>query len=133
MKDELYKKVYIHSVNDLPKEEDEYYVHKIGRGLDIFNWYGANFSSGWLEEIDWYLHPFPDQDLPSKEQNDRIREWFKHRTGLNTNFMNAHMMKIDEMLHGWYPKEFISWLIDNPSHQGMIDRAYEYFIKSNRK
>jgi len=74
MKDELYKKVYIHSVNDLPKEEDEYYVHKIGRGLDIFNWYGANFSSGWLEEIDWYLHPFPDQDLPSDEE---IEEWAK--------------------------------------------------------
>jgi hypothetical protein len=107
------------------KELIEFYEKKLSVG-EIHSAYNFKSELGALEQE-------PDQDLPSKEQNDRIREWFKHRTGLNTNFMNAHMMKIDEMLHGWYPKEFISWLIDNPSHQGMIDRAYEYFIKSNRK
>jgi hypothetical protein len=81
-----------------------------------------------------------------KEQNDRLREWFKHRTGLKTNFLNAHMMKIDEMLYGWYPKEFVEWshnlkdkgtIFHNPDglyslgdFDLTIDELYSYYLKN---
>lgn len=31
-------------------------------------------------------------------QNKRMKEWFRDRTGLNTEMLNIHMRKIDEML-----------------------------------
>lgn len=40
----------------------------------------------------------PDDVVRSKEQNERMREWFKQRTGLEDALLNEHMKKIDEML-----------------------------------
>jgi hypothetical protein len=42
----------------------------------------------------------PDDIVRSKEQNERMREWFKERTGLEDALLNEHMKKIDEMLKG---------------------------------
>jgi len=39
-----------------------------------------------------------DDIVRSKEQNERIREWFKQRTGLEDALLCEHMKKIDEML-----------------------------------
>ena len=42
----------------------------------------------------------PDDVVRSKEQNERMREWFKQRTGLEDALLNEHMKKIEEMLNG---------------------------------
>ena len=42
----------------------------------------------------------PDDIVRSKEQNERMIEWFKQRTGLEDALLNEHMKKIDEMLKG---------------------------------
>lgn len=42
----------------------------------------------------------PDDVVRSKEQNERMREWFKQRTGLKDALLNEHMKKIDEILKG---------------------------------
>ena len=34
------------------------------------------------------------------DQNFRMREWFKQRTGLDTDFLNDHMEEIDRLLGG---------------------------------
>jgi len=84
---------------------------------------------------------------PHKEQNDRMREWFKHRTGLSTDFLQDHMMKMDEMLHGWYPIKFVEWVGENCTRveftkewiyhyspmedlfYNSTDELYEYWLK----
>jgi len=33
-----------------------------------------------------------------EQQNERMRLWFKNRTGLKTNMLSSHMKKIDKML-----------------------------------
>jgi len=78
---------------------------------------------------------------PVIEQNRRIRDWFKHRTGLDTEFMQGHMMKIDDMLHNWYPKDFMEWLwgkhyvYDHGNDKWVTDveNAYEYWLKNIKK
>lgn len=79
-KDELFKKIYIRSEEDLPKTE--------GLKLQVmFKRPSANFCSQyywkhnnnlWLEDIDWYLlpieEPITESVVPSE---DEIRTWAK--------------------------------------------------------
>ena len=37
-------------------------------------------------------------DIPSEEQNVRMREWFKIRTGLKSGLLSVHMKEIDKLL-----------------------------------
>lgn len=55
---ELYKKIYIKSEADLPKEEDVYYVH-IKPDNKIKEWFFhiETDHREWLKYIDWYLQP----------------------------------------------------------------------------
>ena len=75
MKEELYKKVYIHSEDDLPKEEDNYWCMPVDPLTSfrevIFN--KDNFY-WWTEHIDWYLQPIPDQDLPKTTNKPNLKE-----------------------------------------------------------
>jgi hypothetical protein len=80
MKDELYKKVYIDSDDDLPKKSGVYFV-KLNNGNGRILYFpfegdvGFNvFKSDWIAEVEYYLQPIPDQDLPSDED---IEEWIK--------------------------------------------------------
>jgi hypothetical protein len=64
---EYFEKVYIKTVDDLPKEEDEYFVMTKENGFNIFNWYGANFSANWMKEVKWYLRPLKMEGFYEKE------------------------------------------------------------------
>ncbi len=57
---EYYKKVYIKSEDDLPKEEGEYMCHLKTRCIVVkpFSNTGGVFSpSWWISRVDWYLQP----------------------------------------------------------------------------
>ena len=76
---EKYKKVYIKTEEDLPKEAGHFIVCK--RSGEIFRDYiypkiDNSFPDAnmWLKYIDWYLQPLSDQDLPSDEE---IKSWAK--------------------------------------------------------
>lgn len=36
----------------------------------------------------------------ANEQNLRMREWFRDRTGLETNLLSVHMAEIDRLIGG---------------------------------
>jgi hypothetical protein len=70
-KEKLYKKVYIRSEADLPKEDGIYFVAK--KDSLKSNWlkpliFTIISKNEWLNTIDWYLQPFedkqPEQTLP---------------------------------------------------------------------
>jgi len=79
MKTELYKKVFIKSEDDLPKEKGYYFVKKKApdkrshgfREYDVpidIRWSNINFAQGkqdWLSNIDWYLQPI---EIPTEEE-----------------------------------------------------------------
>jgi len=75
MKTDYFKKVYIKSEADLPKEEGYYFVGtkaNTDRKMDLFYWRFTNFAQGrecWLNDIDWYLLPV---SIPSDEE---IEKW----------------------------------------------------------
>ena len=68
---ELYRKVYIKSEADLPKEEGEYIVsHNYDKAVEFFCSDNPYDISHWLEDIDWYLQPF-ELDMPTDEEIER--------------------------------------------------------------
>lgn len=62
------------------------------------------------QAADLYLakHPLPPAEgaVPDNaaEQNKRMREWFKERTGLDDTLLSIHMKQIDVMLKGVQPQ-----------------------------
>ena len=74
MKDELFKKVYIHSVDDLPKETGDYFVkHYNGSGRILHLPFEGEVGFNVWKVFEYYLQPLSDQDLPSDED---IEEYF---------------------------------------------------------
>lgn len=67
----FYKKVYIHSEDDLPKETGRYLGHeKCFKSQDLIDSYhydkdDKDFCCDWLNTFDWYLLPV---SLPSDEE-----------------------------------------------------------------
>lgn len=61
---ELYKKVYIKSEEDLPKEDNEYFVYYKKYGTGSTHIYLGNDARKytWLNDIDWYLQPIEITD-----------------------------------------------------------------------
>jgi hypothetical protein len=59
MKTELYKKVYIKSEVDLPKEDGVYFCHYKRFGENSTHLFKTNLArkTTWETEIDWYLQP----------------------------------------------------------------------------
>ena len=75
MKEELYRKVYVKSEADLPKEDGTYIcLHKGETKLDIFP-YKVN-ESHWFVEIDWYLQPIEQSE--SKIAKEILRKVCKY-------------------------------------------------------
>jgi hypothetical protein len=75
---EIYKKVYIQSVDDLPKETGMYECyfkdHTMGRATyDISDQYATTGIIWWINKVDWYLLPI---ELPSDEEihNEAIKK-----------------------------------------------------------
>ena len=71
----FYKKVYIHSEDDLPKETGRYWCHeKYVKSQDLIDSYhydkdDKDFCCDWLNTFDWYLLPVP---LPSDEEIEEM-------------------------------------------------------------
>jgi hypothetical protein len=73
MKEELYRKVYIKTEADLPKEKDEYFCHrKSDNRLLIFNRFSDSDrefeNSVWLRNVDYYLQPIVGEQTEQKER-----------------------------------------------------------------
>jgi hypothetical protein len=87
MKDKLFKKVFIKSEADLPKEDGNYFIgYKNQRTIKVIYYEisGKMLASDpqyWIDMIDWYLVPL-DQDVKDQiieKQNELIeilRLWF---------------------------------------------------------
>jgi hypothetical protein len=70
MKTEIYKKVYIQSEVDLPKDANWYFIFQSSRGMDVLFYTGdLENKTNWLSKVDWYLLPV---ELPSDE---KIEKW----------------------------------------------------------
>ena len=68
---ETYRKVYINSEADLPKEDGNYIcLHKGETKLDIFP-YKVN-ESHWFVEIDWYLQPIEQSEGKTAKTAEEI-------------------------------------------------------------
>jgi len=90
MKDELYKKVYIKTEADLPKEAGHYVVCK--NSGEIFRDYmypkfndTSPDANMWLRYISWYLQPIAQPKIDSEEEKEETIptafEWHNHDTG----------------------------------------------------
>lgn len=72
---ELYKKIFIKSEADLPKEEGSYYAHDRSYSNDfiITDFFDKKQHGifNWLQNIDWYFQPLPEspaQGMPTDEE-----------------------------------------------------------------
>ena len=76
MKEELYRKVYVKSEADLPKEKGEYFCYrKSDNRLLIFNRFiepDREFEeSVWMRNVDYYLQP--EQPIEQSESKTAIK------------------------------------------------------------
>jgi len=72
-----YKKVWIESEQDLPREEDDYYVHeKHTPDFALNNYYFDQETEdeyhSWINNLDWYLQPFTPASEKVIEKQDEI-------------------------------------------------------------
>ena len=64
-----YEKVIIkEDGSNLPEVDGEYFVYVKETGMDLCRWTNESDSEYWLNTIDWYLQPLPEQE--SKELTD---------------------------------------------------------------
>jgi len=108
MKTELFKKVYIHSEDDLPKETGRYLGHeKCFKSQDLLDSYhydkdDKDFCCDWLNTFDWYLLPVP---LPSDKE---IKQWIKKDRQSLIDCEVATSGELMERFHG--REEGVAWL-----------------------
>jgi hypothetical protein len=99
MKDELFKKVYIHSVDDLPKETGDYFVKLYnGSGRILHLPFEGEVGFNVWKVFEYYLQPLSDQDLPSDEE---IEEWIKADANWSKTFINGAIYGAKAMRDGW--------------------------------
>jgi len=70
-----YKKVWIESEKDLPREEDDYYVHeKHTPDFALNNYYFDQETEdeyhSWINNLDWYLQPYTPASEKVIEQQE---------------------------------------------------------------
>jgi hypothetical protein len=72
MKTELYKKVWIKSEADLPKEDGVYFCYYKKYGENSTHFYKNNLAriQRWLTELDWYLQPIEQIEQPAVQLTD---------------------------------------------------------------
>lgn len=65
-KEELFKKIYIKTEADLPKEDGNYYTHSVLDNRYLYKiWFNRDSNIEkelWLTEIDWYLQPIEEKE-----------------------------------------------------------------------
>jgi len=64
--EQLYRKVEINSIDDLPKDDGFYFVHIRGisnaeDGIDVFGFNKSEDIEDWIGSFDWYLIPSPEK------------------------------------------------------------------------
>jgi len=76
----LYRKVFIHGEEDLPKETGFYIANVKDWGISDRHFLvgDKDYLKGWIEDIDWYLLPVP---LPNDEEIDKFIEEHPDNTG----------------------------------------------------
>jgi len=65
MKEELYRKVYIKSESDLPKEEGNYYLVKYNKnfaGIIAEEIFYKESIKAWMDAVVWYLQPIEQSE-----------------------------------------------------------------------
>jgi len=79
---EYYRKVFIKSEEDLPKERYNYYyfVHHVKADNNESAPFNNELKDYWLDHFDWYLQPIEEQpktELPTDEEiNEEAYCWF---------------------------------------------------------
>jgi len=76
MKDgQLFRVKVIKTVDDLPKEDGEYFINQYGGGASYYYFNSSHDAFDnkefWLKHIDWYLRPI-ELDIPNEEE---IEKW----------------------------------------------------------
>jgi len=72
---ETYQKIYIKSKNDLPKKEQQYYVHFKENNKLLNYWLRDHNIDTWLKEIDWYLLLSDQNEIKDlKSQIETLKE-----------------------------------------------------------
>lgn len=66
--EQYYRKVFIKTEDDLPKEYGFYWTHSVGMGVRKISFDKANRLK-WLVLYDWYFLPLP------KSGDEDIRKW----------------------------------------------------------
>jgi hypothetical protein len=116
MKEELYRKVYVKSEADLPKEDGNYIcLHKGATKLDIFP-FKVN-ESHWFVEIDWYLQPVEQSESKTAEEIlDTVYDR-DYRSNYKTEYSKQCILKAMEEYRQQQPQKEI---------KSEIPRAYEW-------
>ena len=104
METKYYKKVFIKTEADLPKENKIYIVHIKDEIVQAFK-YDNNETNFWLSDIDWYLQP-------TEAYPKEFVEWYGH---------------VCIELHGQYGK---FKLPENISELDTIDKIYEHWLNN---
>jgi hypothetical protein len=155
MKTELFKKVYILSEADLPKD-GQYIAHykkydnnsPAGTVLCYFNHLNQHQKDNWLNNIDWYLQPIADELTQGQEKPDLtdnttyIKEWFKNSEILSNHRKADSKNKIkpdltDEEIEKWANMKYgKGWIIRK---DGAVEGIKDYcsgkiheWLKSNK-
>ncbi len=68
----LYKKVFINTVDDLPKEDGYYIGESQYSGYDRYYWDSHN-KPFWLSSINWYLSPVT---MPTEREESKAADEF---------------------------------------------------------
>ena len=78
MKEELYKKVYIKTEEDLPKESGYYFVKRRNASIpdtlyySLLALYIEKLKPYWVSQVDWYLIPIEQREVTDEEIDTRL-------------------------------------------------------------
>jgi len=82
MKEETYKKVYIRSEADLPKEGKYDTMFKTKHFYDQFTYDPSKNKKYWLDTVDWYLQPI--EPLPAPVSDEMIKKYLNKEQCLSS-------------------------------------------------
>jgi hypothetical protein len=94
--EEMYKKIFIKTEADLPKEEGQYFIHTLQGRMFYINLY--TIKNYYKEVIDWYLQPCPPQ--PREVTDEEIYEKIHFERALllkGKGNMSIGRMQLDEL------------------------------------
>lgn len=110
MKDELYKKVFIRSEENLPKKDEKYYFHTVGNfTLKFVSPQSATFRQI-KKHVDYWLQPISQPELKTNSRSIQ-----RDMAVIYENFVKDNKVKGKQfdLLHGLYAKLYCE--VDYPS------------------